>query len=68
LLRARFRSAHDHTPYHQQTLGISCLPWPSPSVSVVSSLILLSRPGGNRSTRFRNKLRIIKHSALLSMA
>src|SRR5262249_5725863 len=44
-LRARVRSVHDHTPYHQQTLGSSFLPWSSPSVSVVSSLILLSRPG-----------------------
>jgi hypothetical protein len=26
-LRARFRLAHDHTPYHQQALGTSFLPW-----------------------------------------
>jgi hypothetical protein len=29
-LRGRPRSAHDHTPYHQQTLGTSCLPWSYP--------------------------------------
>src|SRR5438445_2030486 len=26
-LRDRPRSAHDHTPYRQQTLGSSCVPW-----------------------------------------
>src|SRR4029077_19203581 len=66
-LRDRPRSAHDHTPYHQQTLGTSCLPWSYPhrvSCQPADSIVAW---GYGVVNKVGKKARIVVNYALLSM-